>query len=140
MPVAAAPASAPSSAQAPQAGPTQDDAPAAAEKPILTVKLESFDATAKAKVIREVKALLGCNLVEAKTLVEKAPTILKENVVREVLPFHVAVDSNFQGCKESQGGHRETWCKDYSAIVSSYLHPMGIYVFPPSVSCLLFPP
>jgi large subunit ribosomal protein L7/L12 len=53
----------------------------------MTVKLESFDATAKAKIIREVKALLGCNLVEAKTLVEKAPTVLKENVVKDVLLF-----------------------------------------------------
>lgn len=86
MPVAAAPAggAAPASA-APE--PAEEATPAAAEKAILTVKLESFEPTAKAKVIREVKALLGCNLVEAKTLVEKAPTVLKENVVKDVLPF-----------------------------------------------------
>jgi len=132
MPVAAAPASAPSpTAQAPQTEPAQSSAPAAAEKPILTVKLESFDAAAKAKVIREVKALLGCNLVEAKTLVEKAPTILKENVVKEVWPLHVAVDSNFQGCKEGQGGHRKTWRKDNSAIVYSSYLPLETDVFPP---------
>lgn len=86
MPVAAAPAGAPAPAAAATAEPAEEAAPAAAEKAILTVKLESFDATAKAKVIREVKALLGCNLVEAKTLVEKAPTVLKENVVKDVFP------------------------------------------------------
>ena len=86
MPVAAAPAGAAGAggaAAAPE--PEEEAAPAAAEKAIFTVKLESFDAAAKAKVIREVKALLGCNLVEAKTMVEKAPTILKENVVKDVL-------------------------------------------------------
>ena len=87
MPVAAAPVggAAPATSAAPE--PAEEAAPAAAEKAILTVKLESFEPTAKAKVIREVKALLGCNLVEAKTLVEKAPTVLKENVVKDVLPF-----------------------------------------------------
>jgi ribosomal protein L7/L12 len=91
MPVAAAPAAgtaaaAAASAPAADAAP-EEAAPAAAEKAILTVKLESFEASAKAKVIREVKALLGCNLVEAKNLVEKAPTVLKENVVKEVVPL-----------------------------------------------------
>jgi large subunit ribosomal protein L7/L12 len=86
MPMAAAPAgSAAPAAAAPE--PVEEAAPPAAEKAILTVKLESFEPTAKAKVIREVKALLGCNLVEAKTLVEKAPTVLKENVVKDVLPI-----------------------------------------------------
>jgi large subunit ribosomal protein L7/L12 len=89
MPVAAAPAAngpSPAAPAAEAAAPAEEapPAPAAAEKPVLTVKLESFEASAKAKVIREVKALLGCNLVEAKNLVEKAPTVLKENVVKEV--------------------------------------------------------
>lgn len=83
MPVAAAPSSS-ANAKAAKAEPAEEAAPAIAEKPVLTIKLESFDAAAKAKIIREVKALLGCNLVEAKTLVEKAPTILKENVVKDV--------------------------------------------------------
>lgn len=88
MPVAAAPSGAASGAAAAAAAePAEEAAPAAAEKAVMTVKLESFDATAKAKIIREVKALLGCNLVEAKTLVEKAPTVLKENVVKDVLLF-----------------------------------------------------
>jgi large subunit ribosomal protein L7/L12 len=69
------------------AKPVEEAQPPAAEKAILTVKLESFEASAKAKIIREVKALLGCNLVEAKTMVEKAPTVLKENVVKDVRAF-----------------------------------------------------
>jgi len=85
MPVAATPAggAAGGGAAAAKDEPAEDAAPAAAEKAVLTVKLESFEASAKAKIIREVKALLGCNLVEAKTMVEKAPTVLKENVVRD---------------------------------------------------------
>jgi len=90
MPVAAAPAGgAPAGGGGPAAAAAEaaeEAAPAAAEKAVLTVKLESFEAAAKAKVIREVKAMLGCNLVEAKTLVEKAPTVLKENVVKDVFP------------------------------------------------------
>lgn len=89
MPVAAAPAGgAAASAQSTADTAAAEDAPpAAAEKAVMTVKLESFEASAKAKIIREVKALLGCNLVEAKNMVEKAPTVLKENVVRDVIAF-----------------------------------------------------
>jgi large subunit ribosomal protein L7/L12 len=87
MPVAAAPAAGSGVAAAAAAEVQAEDAPPpVAEKSILTVKLESFEASSKAKVIREVKALLGCNLVEAKTMVEKAPTVLKENVVKEANP------------------------------------------------------
>jgi len=89
MPVAAAPAAGsggpPGAAAAAAAAAQEEAAPAAAEKSIFTIKLDSFDAASKAKVIREVKALLGCNLVEAKNTVEKAPTILKENVPKDVL-------------------------------------------------------
>lgn len=92
MPVAAAvaaPGAGGDSAQAAaDAAAAADAPPAAAKKAVLTVKLESFEASSKAKIIREVKALLGCNLVEAKSMVEKAPTVLKENVVRAVnFPF-----------------------------------------------------
>ena len=45
-------------------------APAAAEKSLFNVKLVSFDATAKAKIIKEVKALLGLSLVDSKKFVE----------------------------------------------------------------------
>jgi large subunit ribosomal protein L7/L12 len=84
MPVAAAPAGGAVAAAAEATQAAEDAPPPAAEKAILTVKLESYEASAKAKVIREVKALLGCNLVEAKGMVEKAPTVLKENVVKDV--------------------------------------------------------
>src|SRR5277367_2668644 len=88
MPLAAAPSGAAGGGSVQAAADTaaaEDAPPPAAEKAILTVKLESFEASAKAKIIREVKALLGCNLVEAKNMVEKAPTILKENVVKDVI-------------------------------------------------------
>lgn len=53
------------------------------EKSIFTIKLEAFDAKTKAKVIKEVKSLLGLSLVEAKKFVEAAPKVLKENVGKE---------------------------------------------------------
>jgi ribosomal protein L7/L12 len=123
MPVAAAAAGgAPAGgAAAAKDEPAEDAAPAAAEKAVLTVKLESFEAAAKAKIIREVKALLGCNLVEAKTMVEKAPTVLKENVVRDVLPRRLPAHANSQGCKESQRGHRKARRKGHSVIIQIFI-------------------
>lgn len=53
------------------------------EKTIFSVKLESFDAKSKPKIIKEVKNLLGLSLVEAKKFVESAPKVLKENVAKE---------------------------------------------------------
>ncbi|PCH41618.1 60S ribosomal protein L7/L12-like protein [Wolfiporia cocos MD-104 SS10] len=54
------------------------------EKTIFTVKLESFDATAKPKIIREVKALVpNLTLIEAKKFVESLPQTLKENLPKE---------------------------------------------------------
>ncbi|CDO93526.1 unnamed protein product [Kluyveromyces dobzhanskii CBS 2104] len=53
------------------------------EKTIFSIKLESFDAKSKPKIIKEVKNLLGLSLVEAKKFVESAPKILKENVAKE---------------------------------------------------------
>ncbi|BEI92690.1 uncharacterized protein CcaverHIS019_0503180 [Cutaneotrichosporon cavernicola] len=75
---------APAAAAAVDAG----EAPAAEEKPkektIFTVKLEKIDASAKAKIIREVKGLMpNMNLVEAKKFVESVPQTLKENVPKE---------------------------------------------------------
>ncbi|KAH3903461.1 related to 54S ribosomal protein L12, mitochondrial [Saccharomycodes ludwigii] len=68
-------------AATPQAA-AEEEAPKE-EKTIFSVKLESFDAKTKAKVIKEVKTLLGLSLVEAKKFVEAAPKILKENVSKE---------------------------------------------------------
>ncbi|KAG7876487.1 hypothetical protein KL938_004555 [Ogataea parapolymorpha] len=53
------------------------------EKTIFNVKLESFDAKAKPKIIKEVKSLLGLSLVESKKFVEGAPKVIKENVSKE---------------------------------------------------------
>ncbi|KAK5990071.1 Mitochondrial-nucleoid protein 1 [Cladobotryum mycophilum] len=76
---AAAPAAA-----APAAAEEVDDAPAApAEKTLFTLKLQAFDAAAKAKVIKEVKGMLGLSLVDSKKFVESAPKMMKENVPKE---------------------------------------------------------
>ncbi|EIW82508.1 ClpS-like protein [Coniophora puteana RWD-64-598 SS2] len=54
------------------------------EKTVFNVKLESFEATAKPKVIREVKAMVpNLTLIEAKKFVEGVPQILKENLPKE---------------------------------------------------------
>lgn len=53
------------------------------EKTIFSIKLESFDAKSKPKIIKEVKNLLGLSLVESKKFVEAAPKVLKDNVAKE---------------------------------------------------------
>lgn len=58
-------------------------APKEEEKTIFTIKLDAYETGSKAKVIKEVKALLGLNLVEAKKFVEAAPKILREAVPKE---------------------------------------------------------
>ena len=74
---AAAPA-APAAAEEPE-----EAAPAAAEKTLFNLKLQAFDAAAKAKVIKEIKGLLGLSLVDSKKFVESAPKMMKENVPKE---------------------------------------------------------
>ena len=60
------------------AGGAEEEA-AAEEKTAFDLKLVSFDAKAKIKVIKEVRSIAGLGLKEAKELVEGAPkTILKE--------------------------------------------------------------
>ncbi|XP_068661211.1 uncharacterized protein [Aristolochia californica] len=54
-----------------------------AEKTAFDVKLEKFDASAKIKVIKEVRAFTSLGLKEAKDLVEKAPVLLKQGVTKE---------------------------------------------------------
>jgi large subunit ribosomal protein L7/L12 len=60
-------------------------APAAAEeeKTEFTVVLKAFEDTKKIAVIKEVRAVTGLGLKEAKDLVEGAPKTLKENVTKE---------------------------------------------------------
>ncbi|KAL2676237.1 ribosomal protein L7/L12 C-terminal domain-containing protein [Phyllosticta citricarpa] len=83
MPVggfAAAPATAPAAAEAAE---EEEAAPAAQEKTLFTLKLQSFDAGAKPKVIKEVKSMLGLSLVDSKKFVESAPKQMKENVPKD---------------------------------------------------------
>ena len=48
------------------------------------LKLEGgFDAGAKIKIIKEVRACTDLGLKEAKDLVEKAPTLLKKGVTKD---------------------------------------------------------
>ncbi|KAJ4145344.1 hypothetical protein LMH87_004197 [Akanthomyces muscarius] len=75
---AAAPAAAPAAAEE-----AEEAAPAAAEKTLFTLQLQEFDAATKAKVIKEIKSLLGLSLVESKKFVESAPKMMKENVPKE---------------------------------------------------------
>ncbi|KAF7795875.1 hypothetical protein EIP86_007042 [Pleurotus ostreatoroseus] len=54
------------------------------EKTVFNVKLESFDAAAKPKIIREVKAMIpNLTLIDAKKFVESLPKVLKENLSKE---------------------------------------------------------
>ncbi|XP_057499356.1 uncharacterized protein LOC130783633 [Actinidia eriantha] len=54
------------------------------EKTAFDLKLEGgFDAGAKIKIIKEVRACTDLGLKEAKDLVEKAPTLLKKGVAKE---------------------------------------------------------
>ena len=58
-------------------------AEAVEEKEYFDVKLTGFDAKAKIKVIKEVRALTGLGLKEAKEVVEGAPSVLKKEVKKE---------------------------------------------------------
>ncbi|KAI8916191.1 ribosomal protein L7/L12 C-terminal domain-containing protein [Gorgonomyces haynaldii] len=77
--LAAAPA-----ASAPQAQAAAAEAEPVKEQTAFKVTLAKFDAAQKAKVIKEIKALLpGANLVEAKKFVEGAPKTIKEGATKE---------------------------------------------------------
>jgi len=66
-------------------GPVTGGAPAEAveEKTEFNVILKAFDETKKIAVIKEVRAVTGLGLKEAKELVEGAPKPLKENASKE---------------------------------------------------------
>lgn len=81
-PSAAPAAGAGAAAAAPEAE-EEEATPAAAEKTMFTLKLQSFDAAAKPKVIKEVKGMLGLSLVDSKKFVESAPKVMKEGVPKE---------------------------------------------------------
>lgn len=75
--------SAPAAAAATAAAEEEEAAPAAQEKTLFNLKLESFDAAAKPKIIKEVKSLLGLSLVDSKKFVESVPKVMKESVPKE---------------------------------------------------------
>ena len=74
----AAPSAAPAAVEE-----VDEPAPAAQEKSLFTLKLKEFDAASKAKVIKEVKNMLGLSLVDSKKFVESAPKMMKENVTKD---------------------------------------------------------
>ncbi|KAB2601700.1 50S ribosomal protein L12 [Pyrus ussuriensis x Pyrus communis] len=53
------------------------------EKTVFELKLESFEAASKIKLIKEVRSFTDLGLKEAKDLVEKAPSVLKTGVSKE---------------------------------------------------------
>ncbi|KAJ5216937.1 hypothetical protein N7468_009945 [Penicillium chermesinum] len=73
----------PGAAAAAPAAEEEEAAPAAAEKTLFNLKLESFDAAAKPKVIKEIKNMLGLSLVDSKKFVESVPKVMKESVPKE---------------------------------------------------------
>ena len=68
---------------APRAAAGGDGADAAEEKTEFEVVLESFDASSKIKVLKEVRNATGLGLGEAKALVEAAPKTIKEGATKE---------------------------------------------------------
>ncbi|KAF2274495.1 54S ribosomal protein L12, mitochondrial precursor [Westerdykella ornata] len=86
MPMGGFVAAGPGGAAAPAAAPAAEEeeaAPPAQEKSLFNLKLEKFDAAAKPKVIKEIKAMLGLSLVDSKKFVESAPKMMKEAVPKE---------------------------------------------------------
>lgn len=53
------------------------------EKTVFELKLESYEAASKIKIIKEVRSFTDLGLKEAKDLVEKAPAIVKKGVSKE---------------------------------------------------------
>ena len=68
---------------APGAAAGGESAEAAEEKTEFEVVLESFDASSKIKVLKEVRNATGLGLGEAKALVEAAPKTIKEGATKE---------------------------------------------------------
>ena len=68
---------------APGAAAGGDSAEAAEEKTEFEVILESFEASSKIKVLKEVRNATGLGLGEAKALVEAAPKTIKEGATKE---------------------------------------------------------
>ena len=82
MPMGGAPAAGGGGAAAGGAAPAAAEAPAA-EKTEFELKLASFNAADKLKVIKEVRTITGLGLKESKELVEKAPSVIKDGLTKE---------------------------------------------------------
>ena len=59
------------------------EAPVVEEKVIFDLKLTAYDDKAKIKVIKEIRAIAGLGLKEAKEMVEGAPKIIKKGMKKE---------------------------------------------------------
>ncbi|MCJ1401233.1 hypothetical protein MMC11_004445 [Xylographa trunciseda] len=81
MPMGGFAAAAPAAAQAPVE--EEEAAPAAQEKTLFTLTLKSFEPTAKPKIIKEIKSMLGLSLVDSKKFVESAPKQMKEGIPKD---------------------------------------------------------
>ncbi|XP_071717288.1 uncharacterized protein [Rutidosis leptorrhynchoides] len=53
------------------------------EKSVFDLKLDSFEAASKIKIIKEVRSCTDLGLKEAKEVVEKAPVVFKKGVTKE---------------------------------------------------------
>ncbi|WOK93039.1 hypothetical protein Cni_G01732 [Canna indica] len=53
------------------------------EKTVFELRLDSYDAAAKIKVIKEIRGFTDLGLKEAKDLVEKAPAVIKKGLSKE---------------------------------------------------------
>lgn len=53
------------------------------EKTVFELKLESYEAASKIKIIKEVRGFTDLGLKEAKDLVEKTPSVIKKGVSKE---------------------------------------------------------
>ncbi|EME28109.1 50S ribosomal protein L7/L12 (mitochondria) [Galdieria sulphuraria] len=83
MPMMAAPTMSMPQGVAPFTETKKEEAPKKEEKTEFSLKLEAFEAAKKIQVIKEVRALAGLGLKEAKELVEGVPKVLKTGVSKE---------------------------------------------------------
>jgi large subunit ribosomal protein L7/L12 len=80
----------------------EEAAPVQQEKTLFNLKLVSFDAAAKPKIIKEVKSMLGLSLVDSKKFVESAPKMMKEGVPKEEAEKIVATLKELGGVVEME--------------------------------------
>ncbi|KAJ8904965.1 hypothetical protein NDN08_001477 [Rhodosorus marinus] len=82
MPMTAQPAAAAAAAPAAD-GEAAAEEPKVEEKSVFIVKLAAFDQAKKIALIKEVRAVTGLGLKEAKALVDEAPNVVREGVPKE---------------------------------------------------------